>query len=123
MRYIALSALVFALAANAAASDTPNIGKQPPAQAARTAFIVQPGEIARWRSPVIGEIRTMRVRVNGQRVSYNLAPKTGRCVAYIYGAGVVIRVTDCAKGRRVPYLRARATSAALTPARVTLRLN
>ena len=118
----ALSAIVATLAAAPAVADnTP--AKQPMVNAASVRLAIQPGETVRWQSPRIGEVRSLYVRINGNAASYNVVAGTNRCVAYIYGSGVVARVTDCVKGRRVPYVRVRAVSAALKPAMVVLRLN
>ena len=121
--YTAAALAALALTAGVAAADSTIPGKQAPAQAATVRLDVKPGQAARWQSPRIGEVRSMYVRIDRKPVSYNVVPGTGRCVAYLYGSGVVARVTDCVKGRRVPYVRVRAVSAALKPAMVVLRLN
>ncbi len=92
----------------------------------RTATVrrtVRPGALVRWRSPLIGRVRRLSLWIAGRGAAYAVAPRTNACVAYAYGAGVAIRLTDCSAGRRVPYVRVRAVSAALKPVRFTLRLN
>ena len=85
--------------------------------------MAKPGEVVRWRSPRIGLVNSLFVRIDGGPASYNVAPGTRSCVAYIYGAGVAVRLTDCRKGRRVAFVRLRAVSAALRPVVVVLQLN
>jgi hypothetical protein len=119
-RSLLLAALLAPVIATAAAADVP---KQLPDRSAAVRLLVQPGETVRWRSPRVGEVRRMYVRINGGPATYKLVPGTRNCVAYIYGAGVVVRLTDCHAGRRVPYVRVRAVSAALKPVAVRLRLN
>lgn len=86
---------------------------------------VPAGEVVRWRSKRLGRGRdvvvTPRLLANGVDMDYRLAPKTGACVAYAYGAGVALRLSSCEEGRPVDYVRARAVSAALKPVKLRLR--
>lgn len=117
------AAATFLFAAAATASEPPGKGLSDRSRPAAARLVVEPGEVVRWRSPRIGRVETLRVRADGNAASYSLAPRTRNCVAYIYGQGVALRLTDCSKGRRVPYVRVRAVSAALKPVVVALRLN
>ena len=58
---------------------------------------------------------------NGWEMAYEPKPKTNNCVAFAYGQGVAVRLTDCVKGRRVGYVRIRAVNLGAKPARLTLR--
>jgi hypothetical protein len=121
--YTASALAALAATAGVATADIPDPAKQPTAQSAAVRLMVQPGETARWQSPRIGAVKRLYVRANGRSVSYNVVPRTNNCVAYIYGEGLAVRVTDCKLGRRVPYVRVRAVSASLRPSALLLRLN
>jgi hypothetical protein len=89
--------------------------------AASLVTTVKAGETVRWRSPQIGAVTRVALLANGSGMVYALKPRTNACVGYAYGEGVAVRVTDCVKGRRVPYVRVRAVNAGIKATRVTLR--
>ncbi len=86
-------------------------------------LVAQPGEVVRWQSPRIGSVQRLTVRVNGEPAIYRVVPRTNNCVAYIYGEGLVARMTDCVVGRRVPYVRVRVVSASVRTSTLWLRFN
>jgi hypothetical protein len=94
----------------------------PPAKSASVRLNVQPGQTARWKSPNLGTVETLRLYIGGRPAAYAVESRTNSCVAYGYEAGVAVRLTDCVRGRRVPYVRVRAVSAALRPVKVALHL-
>lgn len=108
-------------AGSAYSADTST--KQLPAGHAVAKLTVKPGQIVRWQSPRIGPVNRLSLAIAGREAFYQPEPKTRNCVAYGYEAGVAIRITDCRKGVRVPYVRVRAVSAALKPVAFILRLN
>jgi hypothetical protein len=126
-RRLALATALLALAltpgwANAQ-RDPEKINRAPDKRlwAASLATTVKPGEMVRWGSPPIGTVQRLSLVVNGVPMVYALKGKTNACVGYAYGEGVAVRLTDCAKGRRVPYVRVRAVNAGIRPARVSLK--
>ena len=58
---------------------------------------------------------------NGWEMAYEPKPKTNNCVAYAYGQGVAVRLTDSVRGRRVRYVRVWAVNLGAKAARLTLR--
>ena len=86
--------------------------------AASLVTTVKAGETVHWRSPRIGAVTRIALIANATEMAYAVKPRTNACVAYAYGEGVAIRVTDCLKGKRVPYVRVRAVNAGIKPARV-----
>jgi hypothetical protein len=82
---------------------------------------VTPGETLAWRSRRIGPVTKLSAVANGWEMAYEPKPKTNNCVAFAYGQGVAVRLTDCVKGRRVGYVRIRAVNLGAKPARLTLR--
>lgn len=120
-RLLALTAALAPILAVTAAADVPT--KQLPAQSVTVRLVVKPGEVVRWRSPRIGRVDRLALTIADRGAAYATEPNTRACVAYGYEAGVAVRLTDCVRGRRVPYVRLRAVSAALKPVAVRLRLN
>ena len=114
-------ALMVAAVPAALAANVPE--KQVPTRSAHVRLVVKPGETIRWRSSNIGPVNRLSLTIAGRDAAYAPEPKTRNCVAYGYEAGVAVRMTDCRRGRRVPYVRLRAVSAARLPTVVVLRLN
>jgi hypothetical protein len=83
---------------------------------------VNPGETVRWRSPTIGIVARLSMWAGGKAMHYDPVPGTNRCAAYAYGAGIAVRLTDCTQGKRVDYVRLKATNIGLKPAAFSLRL-
>jgi len=82
---------------------------------------VKPGGSVTWRSRRIGTVTKISAVANGWEMAYEPKPKTNNCVAYAYGQGVAVRLTDCVRGRRVRYVRVSAVNVGAKPARLTLR--
>ena len=119
---IAVGALVSASGASAQGDDPAKVVQTPKkVWAASLVTTVKAGETVRWRSPQIGAVTRVALLANGSGMVYALKPRTNACVGYAYGEGVAVRVTDCVKGKRVPYVRVRAVNAGIKPTRVTLR--
>lgn len=114
----AAAAVALAFTVGAANADEP----ASPVKVATLNRVVAPGETVRWRSRPIGAVQTLSLTVAGRDAFYAVEPRTRSCVAYGYEAGVALRMTDCTRGRRVPYVRVRATSVAARPVRLVLRL-
>jgi len=103
-------------------STPQEVVEKPHTRSAQVRLTVNPGELVRWRSPRIGRVERLSITIDGAEPYYTLTARTRACVANAYASGVAVRLTDCRRGRRVPYVRLRAVSAALKPVRVTLRL-
>jgi hypothetical protein len=82
---------------------------------------VKPGETVAWRSRRIGTVTKISAVTNGWEMAYEPKPKTNNCVAFAYGQGIAVRLTDCVNGRRVRYVRVSAVNVGAKPARLTLR--
>jgi hypothetical protein len=82
---------------------------------------VKPGGSVTWRSSRIGPVTKISAVTNGWEMAYEPKPRTNNCVAYAYGQGVAVRLTDCVRGRRVRYVRVRAVNLGAKAARLALR--
>jgi hypothetical protein len=118
----ALAIVAPATAATIDPDDAEKVIDHAPLRTAHLQVKINPGEVVRWRSPRIGQVERLSIAIGGREAFYQPEPRTRNCVAYAYEAGVAIRLTDCRNGRRVPYVRVRAVSAALKPAAISLRV-
>jgi hypothetical protein len=82
---------------------------------------VKPGGSVTWRSGRMGPITRISAVANGREMAYEPKPRTNNCVAYAYGQGVAVRLTDCVRGKRVRYVRVRAVNLGAKAARLALR--